>query len=146
MSFKVTKLTVGKGKTVGDEKAGKWEREYFELEAVIEEESALELAKGSLESLLDTWLKGETITPQEKQAVSTSPLKLDMNKINALPWKAYKQGHRAGWIFADLPEAKELLEATKTQPNERLSLGDFDFKITHGTDRDFIARYPRKSQ
>jgi hypothetical protein len=67
MSFKVTKLTVGKGKTTGDEKAGKWERQYFELEAIIEEESALELAKGSLESLIDTWLKGETISNQEQK-------------------------------------------------------------------------------
>jgi hypothetical protein len=55
-------MTVGKGKTVGDEKAGRWERQYFELEAEIEDESALELAKGSLESLLDMWLKGETVS------------------------------------------------------------------------------------
>jgi hypothetical protein len=62
MSFKVTRLTIGKGKTVADEKAGKWERQYFELEAEIQEESGLELAKGSLESLIDTWLKGQTIS------------------------------------------------------------------------------------
>jgi hypothetical protein len=57
-------LTIGKGKTIGDEKAAKWQREYYEVEATIEEESALELAKGSLEQLIDTWLKGETITPK----------------------------------------------------------------------------------
>jgi hypothetical protein len=69
---------------------------------------------------------------------------LDSSKLEALPWKPYKPGHRAGWIFADLPEAKELLNAIKTQPNDKLSLGEFDFKVTHGTDRDFISRYPKK--
>lgn len=72
MSFKVTKITVGKGRTIGDEKAAKWEREYFELEAQVEDESGIELAKGSLESLIDVWLKGETIAPREKRAQRAS--------------------------------------------------------------------------
>ena len=71
MSFKVTKLVVGKGKTVGDEKAGRWEREYFELEAELEDESAVELAKGSLEALIDTWLKGETISGSSSEQKQT---------------------------------------------------------------------------
>jgi hypothetical protein len=65
VSFKVKKLTVGKGKTVAHEEDGKWLKQYFELEAEVEEESALELAKGSLEALLDTWLKGESITEEK---------------------------------------------------------------------------------
>jgi len=143
--WKITKLTVGKGKTEGDEKAERWTRRYFEVEVTIQDEHDIELAKGSIEGLIDGWL---TAAPQEKEPQSSqiSSLKLDMAKINALPWKPYKEGHTAGWVFADLPEAKELLEATKTQPNEKVSLGDFDFKITHGTDRDFISRYPRKAK
>jgi len=62
MGFKVTKITVGKGKTTGDEKAGEWNRQYFEVEAIVEDESQLELAKNSLEALLDLWLRGESLT------------------------------------------------------------------------------------
>ena len=67
MTFKVTKLTVGKGKTLADEKAGEWNRQYFEVEALIEDERQLELAKNSLEALLDMWLRGENISPPEEK-------------------------------------------------------------------------------
>ena len=65
MSFKIRKITIGKGKTVGDEKAGKWVRVYYELEAEVEDEHQIELAKGSMETLLDAWLRGETVTPEK---------------------------------------------------------------------------------
>jgi hypothetical protein len=55
------KITIGKGKTTGDEKAGKWEKQYFELEAELQDEREIELAKGSMETLIDAWLKSETI-------------------------------------------------------------------------------------
>ena len=64
MSFKVTRLIVGRGRTTSDEKQSEWNRQYYELEATIEDESHLEMAKGSLESLLDTWLKGESVGEQ----------------------------------------------------------------------------------
>jgi len=64
LSFKIRKITIGKGKTVGNEKAG-WTRVHYELEAEFEDEQQLELAKGSMETLLDTWLRGETITPEK---------------------------------------------------------------------------------
>ena len=76
MCFKVTRLTVGKGKTVGDEKDQKWTRQYYEVEAVIEAENQIELAKESIETLLDTWLKGELVNkPQEKEE------RLDFDKL-----------------------------------------------------------------
>ena len=64
MSFKIRKITIGKGKTVGNEKAG-WTRVYYELETEFEDEHQLELAKGSMETLLDAWLRGETVTPEK---------------------------------------------------------------------------------
>jgi len=76
MSFKVTKLTVGKGKTLADEKAGEWNRQYFEVEAVIEDEHQLELAKNSLEALLDMWLRGENITQPQPEKPSWNPARL----------------------------------------------------------------------
>jgi hypothetical protein len=65
MSFKIRKITVGKGKTTGNEKAGEWNRVYYELEAEVEDERQIELAKGSMEALLDAWLRGETVTPEK---------------------------------------------------------------------------------
>ncbi len=76
MCLKVTRLTVGKGKTVGDEKDQKWTRQYYEVEAAIEAENQIELAKESIETLLDTWLKGELVSkPQEKEE------RLDFDKL-----------------------------------------------------------------
>jgi hypothetical protein len=66
LSFKVIKITVGKGKTCEDPKKAEWTRTYYELEAEISDESQLELAKGSLESLLTLWLGGETLSEPEK--------------------------------------------------------------------------------
>lgn len=77
MTFKVVKLTVGKGKTTSDEKAGEWNRQYFEAEAVIEDESQLELAKNSLEALLDMWLKGESL---QSEKPSWDPAKIKWEK------------------------------------------------------------------
>ena len=65
MSFKIRKITIGKGKTVGNEKAG-WTRVYYELEAEFEDEHQIELAKGSMEALLEAWLRGENITTEKK--------------------------------------------------------------------------------
>jgi len=65
LSFKIRKITIGKGKTEGNEKAGKWNRVYYELEAEFEDEHQIELAKGSMETLLDAWLRGETVTPEK---------------------------------------------------------------------------------
>jgi hypothetical protein len=65
LSFKIRKITIGKGKTVGDGKAGKWVRAYYEFEAELEDEHQIELAKGSMEALLDAWLRGECATPEK---------------------------------------------------------------------------------
>ena len=77
MTFKVTRLIVGKGKTIGNEKQSEWNRQYYELEATIEDESQLEMAKVSLETLLGMWLKGESISAEPQQPKP----KWDSNKI-----------------------------------------------------------------
>jgi len=81
MSFKVRKITVGRGRTKGDEKAGEWNRVYYEVEADIEDESQIELAKGSVEALLETWLKGESISPTTAVVGQQSKPKWDSSKM-----------------------------------------------------------------
>ena len=81
MSFKVKKLTVGKGKTVGDDKASVWTKRYFEVEVEIQDEHDIELARASCEGLLDGWLSSEP-TNQTPQQTETA---YDMNKIKWEP-------------------------------------------------------------
>jgi hypothetical protein len=58
---------VGKGKTTTDEKQTQWTRQYYEAEVLVEDEHQIELARASVEALLDMWLKGESVTPQKPQ-------------------------------------------------------------------------------
>jgi hypothetical protein len=66
LSFKVTRLTVGKGKTVSDEKAGTWTKMYFELEAQVQDQRDLNRAKATLEGLVGIWLSGATVAPKQQ--------------------------------------------------------------------------------
>jgi hypothetical protein len=73
MSFKISKITIGKGKTTTDEKQTKWTRQYYEAEVLIEDEHQIELARASVEALLDTWLKGESVTQPQEQKPKWNP-------------------------------------------------------------------------
>jgi hypothetical protein len=119
MSFKVTKLTVGKGKTLADEKAGEWNREYFEIEAVIEDEHQLELAKSSIEALLDMWLRGESITEPEPEKPSWDP--------NRIKW-VDAQG--ASGSYQRYPPEGERAEATEDYKNMLADLKAHNGKLS----------------
>ena len=61
MSFKITKLTIGKEKTEGDEKASQCTKRYYEVEIQILDEHEIEIAKASVEGLID----GLLTSPQQ---------------------------------------------------------------------------------
>ena len=52
MSYRVRKLTVGKGKTTTNMENNEWVKEYYELEFEIPDESELTIAKENAVSLL----------------------------------------------------------------------------------------------
>lgn len=133
MSFKVKKLTVGKGKTVGDEKAGVWERQYFELEAEIEEENALELAKGSLESLLDTWLKGETISGEKPSTWNAGKIKWVQAQGSSGPYEKSEDVNSLDF--------KELLKDLSAHKGKLTRDGLFYWQFERG---DAVGRKPSK--
>jgi hypothetical protein len=127
MSFKVVRLTVGKGLTSADVKDQKWTRQYFELEAEIQSEHDIESAKNSMEALIDLWLKGESIykpQPQmRKQEVKKTEKSWSWNP-DAIAWVQTK-GTRGDYdrypaenqkIEAS-PDYKTLLEDLKTHNN-----------------------------
>jgi hypothetical protein len=83
VSFKVTELVVGKGRTEGNEKTG-WVRRYYEMKLSIGDEHDTEIAKASAEGLIDGWLTGTNIVePQTQQTVKQeSKVSYDPEKIS----------------------------------------------------------------
>jgi len=79
MSFKIVKLTVGKGKTTGDEKAGEWIKRYYQVETEIQDEHDVEIAKASVEGLIDGWLTPSQLTSQAQPQTETQAY--DMAKV-----------------------------------------------------------------
>jgi hypothetical protein len=75
MSSKITKLVIGKGKTTGDEKTG-WTKRYYEVEVSNVDENEIQIAKTSIEGLIDGWL-GQPVEakpkPQEPKSKPESP-------------------------------------------------------------------------
>jgi hypothetical protein len=87
MSFKVSKITVGKGRTVSDEKQGTWIRQYYEAEVTISDESQIELAKNSVEALLDMWLRGESLVQPEKWTYDMSKIRWEQAHGSSGPYE-----------------------------------------------------------
>jgi len=74
MTFKIVKLTVGKGKTTGDEKKGEWIKRYYQVEIEIQDEHDIEIAKASVEGLIDGWLTGQGQTPEKRESWDASKI------------------------------------------------------------------------
>jgi len=109
MSFKISKITIGKGSTVGDEKAGKWERKYFEIECLVTDESQIELAKGTIEALLDSWLSGSASAIAEPKVKGSTKLPFDASKIAWQDREGQKGKYQISEDFSN-PEHKALLK------------------------------------
>jgi len=139
---KITKLTVGRGRTSRPSNQEEWLKEYYELEADVTDitaEDGLEKARVSLEQKLIGWLS-EPAAPQLP--------KLNMAEIEKLPWKDYqkKQPCRPGdpgWIFTNVEGAQELASLIKASPKEKLVLPPYQFSFS-GQENQFISRRPIK--
>lgn len=123
MSFKVKKLTVGKGKTVGDEKAGVWKRVYYELQVEIQDEHDVEIAKASTEGLIDGWLTPSELTSQPQ------PQSESWNR-EAIKWEQ-RQGAKGPFLRTEdfnNPEYKKMLRNLQ-QHKGKLSKGGYFFWV-----------------
>ncbi len=145
MSFKVTRLTVGKGLTNGDEKSQTWTRQYYEIEATIEAENQIELAKNSIEALLALWLKGENLNPKPQAANRENPLPAGTD-LASLPWKSYQtkqdaKPDEAAWIFRNTEGAEVLVATLKTKDKAQIDGMEYSFS---GNEHQFISRNPAK--
>jgi hypothetical protein len=83
-------------------------------------------------------------TYREIPAEAKAQLELSREQLEKLPWKPYKKNHRAAWIFADTNGAERLYELIKESQRGKVSIGEFEYKISKGKDREFISRNPIK--
>ncbi len=65
--MQIQRLVVGKGKTSRPSEAEEWTKEYYEIEALIEDPAELEIAKANLTGLIDGWLSKSKPTLSETQ-------------------------------------------------------------------------------
>lgn len=71
--MQLQRLVVGKGKTSRPSEAEEWTKEYYEIEAVIEDPAELEVAKANLTGLIDGWLS----KPKPSTAETREPKNID---------------------------------------------------------------------
>ena len=142
-------VVVGKGKTSRPSDAEEWSKEYYEIEASIENSAELESAKANLCGLIDGWLSphkpATTATPKSNQ--------LNLQELEKLPWKTYKSKEdckpdEAGWIFTNTQGAETLADLIEKQGKEAVvQIGAYRFGVKFsGAEKQFIGRAPAKTE
>ncbi len=78
----------------------------------------------------------------EPRLVQEAPC-LDLRKMENLDWKLYRQGHRAGWIFAG--KAPKIL-TEELDKKTQITAGEFTYRYSGPADRPklFVSRTPVK--
>lgn len=137
---RVTKLVVGKGKTLRPTEQEEWIKEYYELEIVVDDDHQIDVARANALGLIDGWL---TKTVLEHQKIPN----IDLADLEDHPWTTFKTKEsakegEAGWIFSNTKGAEELVDALKTAKG-KLELGLYEFKFSGAEDK-FIQRRPLK--
>jgi len=143
------RVIVGKGKTSRPGDAEEWSKEYYEIEASIENSTELEATKADLAGLIDGWLS------PHKQATTSAPKRSQLNQqeLEKLPWKTYKskedcKPNEAGWIFTNTQGAEALADLIKKQGKEAVvQIGAYKFDVKFsGAEKQFIGRTPAKTE
>ena len=150
---RISKLLVDRGKTKsasGEE----WNKVLYGIEFEFSSEATMkdfEDARQAADAKIVEWIKekfAEKVAEGavEKPAMPAMPSRRDPAQLEKLPWKPYKEGHRAGWIFSNLPEAQDLAKAIRESPEQKIEVGEFQYRFS-GPKEDpllFISRNPTK--
>jgi hypothetical protein len=90
----------------------------------------------------------ELLAEEKKRIQSTGPAQppgenqLTAQALDRLPWKLYREGHRAGWIFTE--KAPKPLVDRLEQEDKSIVIGDFRYRFS-GPDEQpklFVSRAP----
>ncbi len=132
---RVTRLVVGKGKTLRPGESEEWTKEYYELEAVITDDREIEVAKAFMEGLIQGWLAAR---PPSAPAPKVET-EVDPKEIAEAQWTRYDKG-KGEWAFSDkLPK----LKAALLRSDKRLEFEGHTYRL-QGAEDKFVARYPKK--
>lgn len=148
-------LTVTKGKTARADEKEEWNRVEYTVKASVDGSEDLQVAKASIEKIIDGWLTavGLPRTILTSAAKPPAPLpQLDPDDLAKLPWKTYKtkepcKPEDAGWIFRNTPGAEALTDVIEKQgDNVPLQIGSHKFEVKFsGADKQFVSRAPVKT-
>jgi len=138
---KITKLVVGRGSTRKIAGTENFDKTYYQIEFEFPERPRADefeqARKAGLETI-EAWL-GEKIEP-------TTAKPLDPAELEKLPWKPYKEGHRAGWVFTD--KAEQLADLIRHSETGKVQIGEFEYKFSGPEENRmmFISRTPIKPE
>lgn len=149
---KITKLTVGKGKTTRRSEQEEWLKEYYELEIELNDPSELEVAKANATGVIDGWLS--QISSVSKTPETKIP-NIDLHTLEHDPeWRSWRKDEKgnctfpaeegkAGWIRIKNAgnHVLTLVQSMKNQGLERVTLGLFQYKLSG---EGFLQRRPLK--
>ena len=141
---RISRLVVDRGKSRSSS-GEEWIRILYGIEFEFSPDATMkdfEDARKASDAKIIEWLKEKAV---EKPAM---PNPLDPAEIDKLPWKPYKEGHRAAWIFSNVPEAQPLAKAIRESPEQRIELGEFQYRFSEPKEDPllFISRNPTKSK
>jgi hypothetical protein len=139
---RISRLTVDRGESKSN--SGEvWKRCFYGIEFEFSSEATtkdFEDAHKVAEAKFNEWM-----SESFKEKPTQEKRSLNVDEIDRLLWKPYKAGHRAGWIFSNLPEAQDLAKAIRESPEQKIELGEFQYRFS-GPKEDpllFISRNPK---
>lgn len=142
MSYRVKKLTVGKGKTISREENGEWIKEYYEVELDIPDESELSIARENALALLNEWLNIAEKHEPEKPKFQWNPDNIKWVEAEGFRGK-YERYPGVEQKAESTSDYKLLLEDLKKH-NGRLTRGGFFYWLFE--DNATVGRKPRKAK
>lgn len=139
---KPTRIGVRRGATVP---RGRFENERIELWAEADLAAGITLQEGlrDLAGSLDELLVDGRRRIQTAVSAPPQPgAQLTLEALEALPWKQYREGHRAGWIFAE--KAPRHLLSLLEREGKSVAIGEFRYRFSGAEEspRLFVSRAP----
>jgi hypothetical protein len=133
----ISRLVVKAGKTSRPSEKEEWTRSEYEVEFTFPEGCTRDDFEGAKQAGLQAIQKW--LNEKPKQA---PPPPLEPAELEKLPWKPYKQGHRAAWVFVD--KAEKLAQVIRHSETGKVTIGEFQYQFSGPKDNPalFINRTP----
>ena len=142
---RISRLVVDRGKSKSSS-GEEWNRVLYGIEFEFSPDATgkdFEDARQAAEARISEWLK-EKVAEKVVEKPAAPSWRVDPAQLEKLPWKPYREGHRAGWVFSNVPEAQDLAKAIRESPEQKIEVGEFQYRFS-GPKEDpllFISRNP----